>query len=351
MERKMRPCDQRGSILILSLWALMLLTAFTVSLGYGVRQKAALFERLDTLSALYPAAYSGVEAARGLMKLDDLVPLTDCFNDSWAQSISSFKEVKVGDKATFTVSYQKLNTEDKQPLTIYGMTDEQSKIGINTADAQTLTRILQLTGELDQQTAEEIAYNIIDWRDSDSVFEHPNYGAEEDYYSHLPVPYAAKNAPFEVIDELLLVKGINHPLFDKIKEFLTPFGSGVTNINTASQETLLALGLNELLVSKIMNYRKGDDKEDRTADDRFFSQSGSIAVELNRVSAIDQSEKTTLDNLISVEKLGTISSQFMVKSRGVLNKNGAYVDMEAAVDRKGKVYYLRESSVQWPSKS
>ncbi len=329
----------------------MLLASFTVSLGYGVRQKAALFDRLDTLNTLYPAAYSGIDAARGLMKVEDQTPTMDTLMDDWAQNKALFKEVKTGNRGYFTVSAQLSNSTEKSPAIRYGLTDEQSKININTSDAGTLTRILQIAGDLDPQSAEEIAYNIIDWRDSDSTFEHPNYGAEDDYYNHLQAPYAAKNAPFEVIDELLLVKGINRALFDKMKEFLTPFGSGATNINTAAKEVILALGVNEPLANKIMNYRKGADREDHTGDDRFFKESGNIANELNSVDALDQPEKALLENLVSMGKLGVLSSQFMVKCRGVLNKNGATVESEAVIDRKGKVFYVRESNVQWPAKA
>ena len=53
---------------------------------------------------------------------------------------------------------------------------------------------------------EEAADSILDWIDEDDEAR-PN-GAEVDYYSTLPMPYAPKNAPLETVDELLLVKGV-----------------------------------------------------------------------------------------------------------------------------------------------
>ena len=52
---------------------------------------------------------------------------------------------------------------------------------------------------------DEIAAAIIDWIDQDDNTES---GAETDYYATLDPPYAAKNGPFDTIEELLLVKGV-----------------------------------------------------------------------------------------------------------------------------------------------
>jgi hypothetical protein len=190
----------------------------------------------------------------------------------------------------------------------------------------------------------------VDWRDADFGFGHPSYGAEDEYYTHLSQPYACKNAPFEVPDELLLVKGINREIFDKIKPFVTVFGAGPANINTASRETLAALGLDERTVSKILDYRFGEDKEERNSDDRVFTDGNAIPAQLNRVTTIDVAEKAALETLVANNKLGTISTHFRVQSRAVLEKSGAFLDMESVIDRKGKIYYLKTSKVQWPSR-
>ncbi len=53
---------------------------------------------------------------------------------------------------------------------------------------------------------EEIADCILDFLDEDD--EARPYGAESEYYSQLPSPYAAVNGPLHSVDELLLVKGV-----------------------------------------------------------------------------------------------------------------------------------------------
>ena len=53
--------------------------------------------------------------------------------------------------------------------------------------------------------------SILDWRDSNR--DHRLNGAEEDYYRGLDPPYSCKDGPFDVVEELLLVRGVTPELF------------------------------------------------------------------------------------------------------------------------------------------
>jgi len=81
----------------------------------------------------------------------------------------------------------------------FGITDESSKLSLNAATADQLLYLPGMT--------EEVADAILDWRDEDST---PGAaGAETDYYQSLrPDGYDAKDAPFETVEELRLVKGV-----------------------------------------------------------------------------------------------------------------------------------------------
>ncbi|HEV2691144.1 MAG TPA: hypothetical protein VGV35_21455, partial [Bryobacteraceae bacterium] len=88
------------------------------------------------------------------------------------------------------------NPDDLQNY-YYGITDESSKLYLNTATSEEL----QMLPNMDANSAD----SIVDWVDSDST---PRQnGAESDYYASLPRPYIAKNAGFESVEELLMVKG------------------------------------------------------------------------------------------------------------------------------------------------
>jgi DNA uptake protein ComE-like DNA-binding protein len=82
--------------------------------------------------------------------------------------------------------------------------DESARLNLNTATSDMLVALPGMT--------EEIADAILDWRDDDD--EPGPLGAESDYYLSLPSPYEAANGPFETVDELRLVKGVDAVLFD-----------------------------------------------------------------------------------------------------------------------------------------
>ena len=93
-----------------------------------------------------------------------------------------------------------LGNNDPQSVSsepIFGLSDESAKINLNTASREMLEAMPFMTPEL--------AAAIIDWRDEDS--EVTDGGAEDETYLRLNPPYRCKNAPFESVDELRLVRG------------------------------------------------------------------------------------------------------------------------------------------------
>jgi type II secretory pathway component PulK len=120
----------------------------------------------------------------------------------------------------------------------YGLTDENAKLNINIATNDALMRLPNMTDDL--------AAAIIDWRDADST---PTAGgAENEYYMSLSDPYACKNAPFESVEELLMVRGVTRELLYGTQP--TPLGgqangNRIVNNNVTDQET--ANGLYDLL--------------------------------------------------------------------------------------------------------
>lgn len=87
-------------------------------------------------------------------------------------------------------------------LPVFGVVDEAAKLNINTATYDMLMALPNMT--------DDVAAAIIDWRDdNDTVY---GGGAESDYYLSLPEPYHCKNAPFETIEELLLVRNVTREL-------------------------------------------------------------------------------------------------------------------------------------------
>jgi len=109
--------------------------------------------------------------------------------------------------------------------------------------------------------ADTIADSILDWKDPDDL--HRLNGAENDYYQSLAHPYRARNANFETLDELLLVKGVTAQLLygaagrKGLINFLTLYGKANTiNLNVAPGEVLAALpGSNASIAEQIIALR------------------------------------------------------------------------------------------------
>jgi len=94
----------------------------------------------------------------------------------------------------------------------FGITDEASKLNINVATAEQLLRLIQpVTVALgyDDARAQELVDALIDWRDADDDPLNEEKPAESEYYRTLRPPYRCKNAPFESVEELLMVRGFD----------------------------------------------------------------------------------------------------------------------------------------------
>ncbi|HYE92592.1 MAG TPA: hypothetical protein VEA38_16300, partial [Terriglobales bacterium] len=88
-------------------------------------------------------------------------------------------------------------------------------------------------------------------------------GAEtDDYYGKLPVPYRARNANIESINELLQIRGISGALFHGVDgqpglgDAVTVRTVGQVNLNTATPLVLRALGLSDAEIITAIQTRR-----------------------------------------------------------------------------------------------
>lgn len=140
------------------------------------------------------------------------------------------------------------------------ITDESGKVDINTASEVILKNILINSGIKDED-ADIIVDSIMDWKDADDL--HRLHGAESDYYMSLPNPYKAKNANFDTVEELLMVKGVSSGLLygsggkKGIIDILTVNSKNrLININAAPREVLTAIpGVTPEIADSILSQR------------------------------------------------------------------------------------------------
>lgn len=131
--------------------------------------------------------------------------------------------------------------------------DVSARLNPNYASEEELHSLFLVIG-VGFRDADVAAQSVLDWRDPDEL--HRARGAEwEDFYRHQPLPVRPRNAPFQNSEELRHVRGMEQ-LFPRAAPFLTTYGGGRVNLNTAPPEVLRALpGMGDEVVSRILLLR------------------------------------------------------------------------------------------------
>ncbi len=269
--------NKTGSILIFSLWVLTFLTIFAVQIGLGIRSKISLLSRIEDRSQLHYLAQAGVKRAISVLRLD-------MQNNAGVYNIDTkinrhnnryqFSSFDLG-RGSFEIFYHPLDSLSSDVSKHYGVVDEERKLNINVADAIELKRLLSYLLSYDNSLAEELAAAILDWREFGKSSLTGFYSDE--YYANLSHAYSPKDYDFEVLEELLLLKGMTQEIYEKISPFMTVYGEGQVNVNTAPKAVLVALGLDEAVAGKVLDVRMGNDGQENTADDYIFLKTYDIA--------------------------------------------------------------------------
>jgi type II secretory pathway component PulK len=191
----------RGSVLIIVLWVAFGLVAITLYFAeaMSMEMKAAdnRVASLEADQAIEGAALyvSNVLATRSNLMMNTMViPTPDNVN-------FHAEAVKVGDATFWLVGRDTndLQTSAQGDEPVWGLIDEASKLNLNNANTNVQC--------LPQMTINTSAA-IYDWQTSSNAQPSPN-GAKSETYSTLQPPYLCKNGPYETVDELRMVYGMN----------------------------------------------------------------------------------------------------------------------------------------------
>ena len=142
------------------------------------------------------------------------------------------------------------------------ITGEAGKLDINKSSEVLLKKLL-LNAGIKEDEADTIVDSLMDWKSPSGMTR--LHGAGNDYYASLPIPYQAKGAPFDTVEEILLVKGVTPAVLygdgDRkgIIDFLTVNSdSGLINLNYAPKEVLMAIpGMSADVADNIIQFRSG----------------------------------------------------------------------------------------------
>lgn len=190
---------RRGIILPVVLLIFVLLSMLAISFDFSTRAEVNSLAAQSAMDQARNCAASGLEKSALLLR--------QSFDDQryWYDNQAIFRDQPVEqddrqrvDKNAWRYSLIGYNL-DAQDGMRFGITDEASKVNINTASEDQLKRLPGITAD--------IAAAILDWREKGTSPR--SGGAKDEYYMSLSQPYRCKQAPFDTIEELLLVKGIS----------------------------------------------------------------------------------------------------------------------------------------------
>jgi hypothetical protein len=264
----------RGSVLIVSLWMVTILTllalAFVHRTGVELRLTAYQWDEMRLLQGAEDALFV---SRREFRRRQGAAPF-GALNQAWSQAPGVFKDHPVPGGG-FTVSHR------AGEETLYGLEDEAGRINVNTAPPDVLERLFG-----------GAAPAVLDWRDADDE-RRPGGAEKSDYGSGAP-----RNGPFQSVEELLLVKGVTPSLYRQVQDLVTVDGNGQVNLNTASPAALAALGLGESLAVKIAAFRRGPDGKEGTGDDGVFSTADGAPGLLAKSQALSTGEAASLSGAL-----------------------------------------------------
>jgi general secretion pathway protein K len=328
-------------VLVFAIWVLGILTILAVSVAAGIRQKIFLVARMDQRSRMTYLLEAGVKKAAAYIHQqmeESSFAFTPAVKVNLLNNSNEMSSIRLGlDQAG--VGYIAVDGDGKSLR--WGVVDEESKLNLNKTDQLTLTNLLINVLSLRDEDAAKLAQALLDWRQYGES-EITGYFSE-DYYSNLQYPYPKKSADYETLDELLLVKGMNRQMYDKLINYVTIYGDGTVNINTASREVLEALGLADTLVDKILTVRRGKDGIEGTFDDHVFLKTYEIAADVNAVIPLLLAEARAIDALNMRGLLTTNSFYYTIEATGKLAGKSTLRSVRAVYSsREDRIVYWKE---------
>ncbi len=260
---------ERGIALILVMCIVALIVAITLELNRASRLQVYEAANIRDGVTLQYVAKSGVYIGRSALKEDDA--LVDSFLDDWAKA----QELSLQSESLFDSGFFELKISDESgKIPVNKLTVENN---FNDSIREIFIRLLTLPDfGLNEEAANDIVDAIKDWIDGDD--EITGFGAENNWYKGLDTPYACKNAPLDCVDELLMVKGITRGILYGVEgrmgiaPYLSVFGTGKININTAPLPVLRAMSgeITDEMALDMDAYRRSEDNKGELSNPSWY---------------------------------------------------------------------------------
>lgn len=280
-----RHARDRGVALVVVLWVVMLLALIAQSFANGARTDTRLV--LNLIENAQARALADGELHRAIARI----------------------VVRRGDMdAVFDGRWETFETSNASVAV--SVEDEAGKIDLNVAQLPLLSDLLQAAG-LGGTEAARIAAAIVDWRDPDNLVQ--LNGAEDSDYRAAGLAYGAKDAPFETVQELQQVLGVDAALSQRIAPNVTVYSPrGRTDLSAAPELVVRAvLAGNEAAIANVLEARANRDPGGLSASSANVAALRQSARSPRRVFTIRVRVETNnraragLDAVVRIDRIGS----------------------------------------------
>lgn len=232
--------SQDGIALVLTLMILVIITAVVVEFTYGVyTTTSALYNWRDSQRLSF-VAKSGISVAAQTVSNPSMLGMSAKDLYKYLGRQIPLENLSEGFKGRVIVSAEDENGKFNLNSIVY-----QNGL-LNTGSYECLKRLLGIIG-----LREDIADRVADWIHRGSVPALRDYGEN------------SKNDYMYSVDELLLIKGIDRPTYEKLLPYVTVYcfdgrtDSPLVNVNTASVPVIMSLAnISKERAETIMNERE-----------------------------------------------------------------------------------------------
>jgi len=319
--RQGRREESRGSILIIVIWVVGLLSLLISSFAFDAHLEAKITSYYRNRTKAESLTKSGVELAELLMLKSGVVKnKTEADQESAKVEWWSEPAKRLSEGLPIRGFVQPLG---EGTITL-DIVPEPARRNVNLLKEEDWQRVLDVGG-IPQEMCEGLIDSVLDWIDADEVTR-PKGAETEDHYSKLESPYRSKNAPFDTVGEVLLVKGFTRPILSGgvietnetsgetirvsgIEDLLTTYGDGKVNINAASQRVLMTLpGVDEILAGAIVEEREGTTDADGKTERKSFRDVNDLFA---RIPGLDPGVKAYISTdsaIFRITSVGTVHS-------------------------------------------
>ncbi len=268
---------QDGAALIVSVWVILSFSLLISSMAFDMQVEAnvAGYQR-KRVKAQY-LARAGMEWATAVLSRR----VTETMDEELILEPDQDEQLVVASiNLSRGVGVSGVEKELGAGKFIVDIVPEESRRNVNVLTEDDWKEVLDQAG-VENTRWSELIDCFLDWIDEGDEYRLNGAESDDEYYREKE--YEVKNAPLDTVDELLMIKGFTPALlyggaspddegvfYQGIAGWLTTWGDGKVNVNTASREVLLTLPeMEDFVIDAILEQRAGLDGVPNTKDDGF----------------------------------------------------------------------------------